>query len=196
MNNFKRKICYLVAILIISAAFMSCEEPIEPTVNTLTMKTSSAKNLTLGLAGTGNAAINWGDGTAIDSVKLSTTDTTYRHEYISERAYVITITGNINYLSSTYSNLTTLDATKCTTLERLNCGSNKLLTLDASKCSVLKYLDCSDNNFSAKALNDLFGTLNSSAISGKTIEIFSNAGCETCDREIARKKGWSVEECW
>ena len=198
MNNFKREICYLAAIFIIFAAFISCEEPIEPTVNTITLKTSSAKSFTLGLAGLGDVIIKWGDGTAIDTIKLSTTDSIYRYEYASEGAYDITITGSVTYLSVNYSNLTIVDATKCTTLEKLDCSYNKLSVLNAANCKVLKYLNCSNNNFSDKALNDLFGTLNGSAISGgKTIEIYQNAGCETCDREIARKKGWSVDEdCW
>jgi hypothetical protein len=150
----------------------------------------------LGLAGTGNVSIDWNDGTAIDTMKLLATDTIYKHEYISERAYNIKITGDVTFLSSTYSNLTILDATKCTTIEKIYCSNNKLTNLDVGNCKVLKYLDCSDNNFSTKALDDLFGTLNGSAISEKTIEIFSNSGCETCDREIARKKGWAVGDCW
>jgi len=193
----KTRILFLLAAtIIISAAFISCEEKPEVKVNEITMTTSGKKNFDIGLAGTGNVTIDWKDGTAIDTMKLSATDTIYKHEYVSERAYNIKITGDVTFLSSTYSNLTILDATQCTTIEKIYCSNNKLTNLDVGNCKALKYLDCSDNNFSTKALDDLFGTLNGSAISEKTIEIFSNAGCETCDREIARKKGWAVGDCW
>jgi len=39
----------------------------------------------------------------------------------------------------------------------------------------------------------LFGTVHSNTIAGEsTIEIDGNPGTDTCDRSIARSKGWSV----
>ena len=190
-----RTLFLLAATIIISAAFFSCEEKPGVKVNEITMKTSSAKSLSVGLAGTGKVAIDWNDGTVIDTIKVSTTDTIYRHEYVSERSYSIKITGDVTFLSATYSNLIVLDVTKNTTLEKIYCSNNKLSVLDVASCKALKHLDCSDNNFSAKAINELFGTLNSSAIDKKTVEIYYNTGCQTCDREIAQKKRWIVGEC-
>jgi Leucine-rich repeat (LRR) protein len=81
-------------------------------------------------------------------------------------------------------------------LKELYCGNNRLTALDVSKSVLLMFLDCSDNSFSATALNELFKTLNAAG-GNKTIEIYSNPGCESCDRSIARNKGWQVsEECW
>jgi Leucine-rich repeat (LRR) protein len=197
MKNLKRKIYYLLTATIFISS--TCEKPKEKEEpNQIIMKTATIKSVSFDMAGNNKdtITINWGDGAALERDTLSAKPRTYRHDYASEATQTITITGNVTYLYSNYSNLTRLDLTQCDVLEKLYCGNNRLSTLDASKCPVLKYLDCSDNSFSATALDKLFGTLNSAAISGKTIERFSNPGCEDCDRTIAEKRGWFVGDCW
>lgn len=53
----------------------------------------------------------------------------------------ITIKGDLKFLSINFGKLTSLDVTKCPTLERLSCNDNpKLTTLDVSPLSNLLYL--------------------------------------------------------
>ena len=62
-----------------------------------------------------------------------------------------------------------------------------------SKNTVLSILVCNSNQFTAIALNDLFGTLHSNVISGgKNIFIGSNPGSYNCAQSIATNKGWTV----
>jgi hypothetical protein len=191
----KRKIIiFAAATIFASAVFLACPEKPTDTVNTITMVTSSVRSVSFDVKGSGKMTIAWDDAIAPDTIQLTDTITTYQHNYSSDRAHQITITGNVTYLYANYNSLNDLDISKTTVIQELYCGNNRLSELVA-KCAVLKFLDCSDNNLSVTAFEELFGTLNSTAFS-KTIEIFSNPGCESCDRSIASKKGWSVGECW
>jgi hypothetical protein len=198
MNNLQRKGFYfLAAIILISSAFISCGKPdAEKEKSSITMVANSLKSMNLRMMGTDTLTIDWGDGTVPEiSILSDTAKKPYSHDYILDKIYTITITGNVSYLSSTYNNLTKLEVNKCPTLKEIYCGNNRLEDLDVSKCAALKFLDCSDNRFSVAKLNELFGTLNNTS-GYKTIEIFSNSGCDGCDRSIAEKKGWMVSECW
>jgi len=97
------------------------------------------------------------------------------------------------YYENSYNKLTTLDVSKNTALERLECEQHKLTSLDLSKNTALKSVDISTNNFSSSALNSLFGTLHSNVIPNKEIRIGQNPGTNTCDESIATKKGWKVK---
>ena len=89
--------------------------------------------------------------------------------------------------------LTALDVSKNPSLTSLECGSNQLTSLDVSQNNKLSMLDCSDNKLSTEALNALFRTLCTNN-NDKSIYIGSNPGTDACDRTIAEKKGWIVEE--
>jgi len=102
----------------------------------------------------------------------------------------------LEYLHCQGNQLTTLDLSKCTTLEKLFCSYNQLTTLDLSNCTALTKLYCQNNNFSANALNTLFGTLHSNNFPDDEKQIFiaDNPGTEECDVTIAEKKGWIVNK--
>jgi Leucine-rich repeat (LRR) protein len=193
MKNLKTKIIFFLAVTLLAS---NCHPEQGETKNIITVITASIKSVTLEMKGSGNMTVDWGDGSAIDTVTLSdTTIISRHHDYAYEKANKITITGNVTYLNASYNNITSLDIIQTTVMTELYCGNNNISSLDASKCKALKYLDCSDNKFSATALNDLFETLPSNAVV-KTVEIFSNSGCNDCDRSIAQKKGWYVGDCW
>jgi len=116
--------------------------------------------------------------------------------------------------------LTKLDVSKNPALETLWCGGNQLTKLDVSKNPELTYLECYDNQLtsldlskntklseincygcqlSVNALNTLLQSLHSNSVynygeEDKTISIGNNPGTKTCNRSIAQKKGWRIEE--
>jgi hypothetical protein len=187
----------LVALIIISTAFVACkEEEGKKEKAVIKMTVTSLKTAELQISGSEEITLNWGDNTDTVTFKFSSdTLIKFRHDYTLDKSYNITIKGDVKTLNCNYNNIENLDVSKCPVLRILNCGNNNLSSLDLTKCITLTALDCSDNLFSATALNDLFGTLPASNYV-KTVEIFSNYGCESCDRSIAEKKGWHVGDCW
>lgn len=120
----------------------------------------------------------------------------------------------LTYLNCWNNNLTFLDVSKNTKLTKLWCGGNNLTSLDVSKNTALTYLSCSysnltsldisknteltdlrcrNNNFSAEALNKIFTDL-PIVKQRAPIYIGDNPGTATCDKSIAEKKGWYVDE--
>ena len=61
----------------------------------------------------------------------------------------VTIRGDVTYLDCSKNQLTTLDVSKNTTLEKLYCSENQLTTLDASQNSALTTLTCKYNQLTA-----------------------------------------------
>jgi hypothetical protein len=89
--------------------------------------------------------------------------------------------------------LTSLDVSKNIALTDLVIAGGSLTGLDVTNNTALKYLLLYDNQFTAAALNSLFGTLHSNSIAGgKSIYISNNPGTATCDKSIAEGKGWTV----
>lgn len=118
------------------------------------------------------------------------------------------------------TNCRSIDVSKCTYLEILKCSScKKLSSMDISKCPALthidfsycdnlssidisynkklKYIHFSDCNFSTNTLNNIFQNLPQGEIwyennlkRQSTIWINRNPGSETCNTNIAEKKGW------
>lgn len=81
----------------------------------------------------------------------------------------------------------------------LGCNGDNLTSLDVSKCTALEYLNCYYNKFSANTLNKIFTDLPQ----GKTwqeddytqqssVHIEGNPGTATCNKSIAENKGWKV----
>ena len=127
--------------------------------------------------------VDWGDGN-VDEFKsfkvykdwdedgedeihyvLSTDD--IEHEYSNKNPHIVTIKGNI---------------------KRLNCVYNNLTSLDVSKNTALTFLDCSSNNLTSAALNQIFRDL--PQVTSGTIYMGSYRGSITCDKSIAKNKGW------
>jgi hypothetical protein len=92
--------------------------------------------------------------------------------------------------------LTTLDVSTNTALTYLNCSINQLGALDVSTNTALTFLYVQTNQLNAAALDALFGTLHSNAVS-KSVYIRDNpagtgAGTSGCTQSIAAGKGWTV----
>jgi len=89
--------------------------------------------------------------------------------------------------------LTSLDVSKNTALTSLSVENVPLKSLDVSKNTTLTWLYVPVNGLTTFALNDLFGTLHSNA-GAKRIYIGGNPGERDCDRSIAERKGWAVQQ--
>jgi Leucine-rich repeat (LRR) protein len=217
-----RKFAAILA-LTVSAAFMlvACaKEPKEPAVVTMTTK---ASEVAFYVSGTGDISIDWGDGKVSnmkDGIFYAEMDWfLFNHDYSGETAHNIVITGNVTLLYCQDNGLTALDMSLNTTLKYLKCNRNQLTALDVSKNIALISLECNynqitkldvsknrvlnilsivGNQFTAAALNDLFGTLpdySKTDISGSAIFISNRSGSGNpgnldCDRSIAEKRGW------
>ena len=100
--------------------------------------------------------------------------------------------------------LTTLNASKNPALEELRCYANQLTSINVSNCEKLEIIVCTDNKLSEEALNTLLSALCVAVYEEdpyymefyefKQIYIGGNPGTETCNRTIAEKKGWKVED--
>jgi len=103
---------------------------------------------------------------------------------------------DLTYLTCSGNQLTNLDVSKNTALTDLFCLDNQLTSLDVSKNDQLRNINFINNELSAEALNTLFHSLydNDPQRRTATITISSNPGTDECDRSIAEKKGWIVEE--
>ena len=94
-------------------------------------------------------------------------------------------------LNVSYNQLTNLDISHNTLMRYLKASNNQLTSLDVSKHTGLHILDISNNQFTADALNALFESLNSFA-PWRRIYIGGNPGAADSNRDIARRKGWTV----
>ena len=100
-------------------------------------------------------------------------------------------------LDCSYNNLTLLDVSKNTALTELDCRHNNLTLLNVSGCTALTELECRNNNLTSSALNQIFrdlpqGKTGDDGYSQSRIFIYDNPGRETCDKSIAKNKGWDV----
>ena len=98
----------------------------------------------------------------------------------------------LTYLICSSNNLTSLDVSKNTKLTELICSSNNLTSLDVSKNTKLTELYCHENNLTSAALNQIFRDLPQGQPSKSIIYINGNPGSNTCDKSIAKNKGWRV----
>lgn len=139
-----------------------------------------------------------------------------KHTYSNSNLHTITIKGNIKTLDCgdnvynlisldvskcpalrelycAYNNLTTLDVSKCTALTELVCFANQLTSLNVSGCIALTELDCSNNNFSEKAMNDIYNALPVVDKGKLYCGIRNDNGYSLIgDYSIAENKGWEI----
>jgi hypothetical protein len=171
-----------------------------PAPVTMTMTTAKAGRVSIGLAGSGAATIDWGDGSAPQAITLSaynaatgfTSSQTFAHAYAAATARTVTVTaGNVTHLYCYDNDLTTLDVSKNAVLKTRWCHKNKLTALDVSKSAVLNELFCQVNQLGAAGLNALFGTLHGNNTGSKWIYIRDNPGAGACTQKIATDKGWT-----
>ena len=112
---------------------------------------------------------------------------------ISLSYLVVNNNEELTELKCSNNRLSNLDVSYNIALTTLDCSGNQLTNLSVNNNLMLQNLDCQLNKLSAEALNDLFETLNETAmVGGKTIKIPGNPGTFTCDKSIATDKGWEV----
>jgi Leucine-rich repeat (LRR) protein len=133
------------------------------------IRLTNAYNGTLysfGLSGSGEATIDWGDGTRLQTVTLYPLDEygympqngKVSHTYSNNNERTIVITGaDITGIQSDgsfgeYNNGTVLDVSGMTSLQHISCIGNNFTSLDVSGLDELRYLNCS-YNYSLNSLN-------------------------------------------
>jgi Leucine-rich repeat (LRR) protein len=98
------------------------------------------------------------------------------------------------YLNCVKNQLANLDVGNNTMLQTLNIGENQIANLDVSSTK-LELLDCTYNLFDASALNRLFEGLPTEKYAYyQIVFIRGNSGSDECDRSIATKKSWEVND--
>jgi hypothetical protein len=174
------------------------------------------------LKGSGDAKIDWGDGTS-DGYELSGEIYEVNHTYTSRaiKRKIMIVGNGISYLFCNNNELTSLvgksdltsfvgknelprliDDDQLTGLVRprnlfvLSCGDNQLTSLDVSGFSDIISLDCRNNQLSGEALDVLFVSLPklplNLGIRGELL-IVGNPGTKNCTIGVATEKGWTVD---
>ena len=120
----------------------------------ITMTLQPDGEVSIYLAGTGTATIDWGDGNVSSNENLTEyieddADRDiykYSHTFNTSAICTITIKGKkITMLSCSHINLKSLDVSKNSALEILVCSRNQLTSLDVSNNADLIVLGCYDN---------------------------------------------------
>jgi len=138
----KTHLSYIIAVgMFLMAVVTSCnKEKDDEKVMTMT---TNASGVTINLAGTGSAIVNWGDGSESDTLMLNAT---FRHIYSEKNTHTIRKYGDgITGLDCSNIQLTNLDVSKNVVLTQLICRDNQLTVLDVSKNTSLELLGCSNN---------------------------------------------------
>ena len=149
----------VIATFAVSTAFTSCKKNDDNDIDDVIMSTivmmTNMRGGTINMAGSGTVAIDWGDGSEIDTIMLSSyisddwlhwqngNKYRYYHYYSYDASHSITITGEITHLSCSNSSLTGLDVSKNLALTYLACRYNQLISLELN--NKLTYLDCGNN---------------------------------------------------
>jgi len=92
--------------------------------------TTAAREVRIGLAGTGTATIDWGDGSEAETKEIVQGGRSgFSREFSDGSSRTITITGD--------------------SITLFNCSNNQITALDVSRNTALTYLDCSENQLTA-----------------------------------------------
>ena len=205
-----KRLFFTVATIAVLAALTSCGN--SGIIGNSISVTLTNNKATIGMVGTGEATIDWGNGKS-EIVTLSEKWAAFSHSYSASAKYTITVTGESitgfgcsdNQISSVdisnypaltifgcYNNeITGLDVSKNIALKELHCHNNQLTSLDLSNNTALTRMRCFGNQFTADAFNALFRTLNNNS-GDKTITIGDSPAADASDRSIAESKGWTV----
>ena len=132
-----------IALVIALSACGTKNEPESKTPSIIFTTTNS--NMNIRLAGSGEAVIDWGEGSK-QTIALFEDYFSQSTEYIHACGRMITITGDsITHFSCNGSHVTALDVRNSLTLVFLVCGNNQLTALDVSNNPMLEWLYCSGN---------------------------------------------------
>ena len=149
------------------------------------MNTFSRSEASIHLIGTGTATIDWGDGTAPETVTVSGGNGTFcRHDYagntVNRRILItggagvtqlgcnnIQLTGEfristnpkLEYLGFYVGDVSSLKTGVCPVLRTIECNNNALTELNVSKCAALENLWCATNRMTIEALRSLITSL-------------------------------------
>jgi len=134
----------------------TCIVTVYPAGPKMTMTTEISGHMGIRMAGSGTVTIDWGDGTEIETHTLQAyfdkwdvpLEHRFTHDYPnSTTSHTITIiSDNVTHLSCHgYYQITSLDVSKNTVLEELQCNGNQLTSLDLSKNTKLTFLSCNQN---------------------------------------------------
>jgi hypothetical protein len=108
---------------------------------------ASVSEVKIGMEGTGEAKIDWGDGECEDYPLSLKSRKRISHQYAdSSDSRTITISGvDVSGLSCYGNKLTELNVSENKKLWSLNCRKNKLTSLDVNRNIELSKLNCSEN---------------------------------------------------
>ena len=155
----KRKYLYTALITtIVVAVFTACRK--EGTIPHMSMITNVSGEVTLFLNGSGDAIIQWGDGTADETYTFlgywsptqgrEFTGCECKHTYSDAGPHRIIIIGkNITTLYCRFLQLTSLDVSKNPVLLKLVCSNNQLTSLDVSRNLALLMINCEGNQLTS-----------------------------------------------
>jgi len=121
---------------------------------TVIMELSDVKNIVFSADGFGPLVVDWGDGTATETLLTYGTLTYLSHRYFEKSSYSVTVSGeNITVLNCNDIPIRRLKISDNNTLTQLNCSGNRLTSLDVSGCSALTTLWCGDNHLTTLQVN-------------------------------------------
>ena len=181
----KRHLLYIItAVMLFLAVVTSCKKE-KDEENVMKMTTSASGDVTISLAGTGSATIDWGDGSESDTKTISPPTgidiafTEFIHSYSGTNTRTIIISGKkITGMICRYFPLTALDVSENNVLKQLELSYNQLTNINVSNNTALTCLHCSLNPLTSlnvsknTALTDLicYGTpLESLDVSNNTM---------------------------
>lgn len=114
--------------------------------NKISMTTEN-KKVSIQLAGSGSATVDWGDGSKKEVITLNLESVTQiNHTYSGGSVHTIGINGeNITTLHCSNAGLKYLDVSKNTELTTLDCSENQLMHLNLKQNTALETLWCNGN---------------------------------------------------
>jgi Leucine-rich repeat (LRR) protein len=142
----KSKFFYIIAI---AATVMFTANASVLASGQITLNFNYAGKVTLGLAGSGTATIDWGDGSRVETVALKFSPVPFYHNYSGATPRTITINGeSIRGIICTDMQITAIDVSKCPSLSILDCSRNNITSLNLSNNLLLRHLTCTHNKLS------------------------------------------------
>ena len=114
------------------------------------MTTEAGGKVSVYVAGSGTATVDWGDGSEKLTLALDERGVEFEHSYPNAAARTIAVNGEcITGLACSSIKLTDLDVSRNTELTRLTCSYNQLTSLDVSKNTALIRLFINGNQLTS-----------------------------------------------
>jgi hypothetical protein len=187
--TMKRHILY-IAITIVTLASCTVTGTLnddfkrENEIITTKMKTDKAGLIEFSAAGEGIMTIDWGDGTTLQKVEISSSDPKkISHTYSTSEFHTITMLSgkSLERLFCSGIGITEIDLKQNTELVQLFCNNNQIETLDVSDNTKLIKLQCSDNKISQLNLNPELNLLDCSQNKLSSLELQNHSQLSEID---------------